>query len=155
MKTRDIIIVAGLGLLAYYLLMGKKKPLMKEDLPAGSGGSKAPLLKGNGAPEAPVKSPAQKTPLTVEDLSLKIKPSLPVQEYVMPTLEKPTLKEPISIPANNLIPNVYDRGVNQPMAVNDQYYASFAGNCSENMQNACKCASTRKEKFKLDIPKLP
>lgn len=155
MKTRDIVIIAGLGLLAYYLLK-RKKPLMKEDLPAGSGGSKAPLIKGSGAPEAPKNSsPALKSPVTLEDLSLKVKPALATQEYVMPSLEKPALRVPVSIPATNLIPDVYDRGVNQSLPTKDQYYASFAGACSESMESACKCASTRKEKYKLDIPKLP
>lgn len=154
MKTRDILIIAGLGYLAWYLLKGKK-PLMKEDLSAGKGGSPSPTIKGSGAPTPPPVMGGLKTPVTVEDLSLKVKPAFVPQEYVMPTLEKPTLREPIEIPATNLVPNIYDRGVNAPLATKDQYYASFAGTCSENMESACKCASTRKEKYKLDIPKLP
>ena len=154
MKTRDIVIIAGLGLLAYYLLM-RKKPLMKEDLPAGSGGSKSPVFSGKASPTPPTNTGGVKQPVTVEDLSLKIKPALVPQEYVMHTLEKPALRVPVSIPATNLIPSVYDREINKPMPVNDQFYASFAGACSESMESACKCASTRKEKYKLDIPKLP
>jgi len=154
MKTRNILLVAGVGLLAWWFLKNKKKPLTKEDLSAGQGGSPAPLLKGNGAPEAPAAS-TLKQPLTVDDLSKKQTVALEIKNYVVPVLEKPTLKEPIAIPATNLVPNMYDRGVGQPLPMNDQYYASFAGVCSENMESACKCTSQRKEKFKLDLPKLP
>lgn len=156
MKSRDILLIAVIGLVAYYLLMGKKKPLKKEDLPAGSGGSKAPLLRGSGAPQAPRNpSPALKSPLTVQDFSLQIKPAFATRDYVMPQIEKPALRQPIEIQALNVIPSVYDREVNQPLPNKDQHYASFAGQCSEDIQTACKCASTKKEKFEIDIPKLP
>lgn len=155
MKSRDILVLAVIGLAAYYLLMGKKKPLKKEDLPAGSGGSAAPVIKGTGAPQAPTSNGGQKTPVTVQDLSKRTKPTFVPTDYVMPDIEKPALKQPIEIPALNLIPNVYDRGVNQPLPNRDQYYASFAGQCSEDIQTACKCASNKTEKFKIDIPKLP
>lgn len=155
MKTRDILLIGGLGVLAYYLLTRKKPDLTKEDLSAGKGGSPKPTFPSQPKLATPPLNPNAKQPITVEDLSLKIKPVIPTQEYVMPQLEKPTLREPILIPATNLIPSVYDREVNQPIAPNDQYYASFAGTCSEDMQSACKCASTRKEKYQLDIPKLP
>lgn len=156
MKTRDILLVAGIGILAWYLLKGKKSPLKVQDLTAGSGGSAAPSLKGNGAPEPVAQlNSGLKQPLTVEDLSKKVTPVIPAKDLVLPVLDKPTLKEPLEIAPVNLIPNVYDRGVNQPLPLNDQYYASFAGVCSENMESACKCTSERKEKFKLDIPKLP
>jgi hypothetical protein len=154
MKTRDILLIAGLGYLAWYLLKGKK-PLMKEDLSAGKGGSPSPTMKGSGAPQAPATLGGFKKPVTVDDLSLQLKPVMQPQEFVMPTLEKPALREPIEIPATNLIPNVYDRGVNAPLPMNDKYYASFAGTCSSSMENACKCASTRKDKYQIDLPKLP
>lgn len=155
MKTRDILLLAGVGLLAWWYLKKKDKPLMKEDLSAGQGGSPKPTFVGDASPKPVPPIGIAKAPITVEDLSLKLKQTIPTSEYVMPVLEKPTLREPISIPATNLIPNIYDRGVNQPLAPNDQYYASFAGSCSEDLQTACKCATTKKEKYKLDIPKLP
>jgi len=155
MKSRDILLIAVIGLAAYYLLMGKKKPLKKEDLPAGSGGSKAPTMKGTGAPTSPTGNGGQKSPVTVDDLSKRVKPAFVATDYVMPQIEKPALRKPVEIQALNVIPSVYDRGVNQPLANKDQYYASFAGQCSEDIQNACKCASTKKEKFQIDIPKLP
>jgi hypothetical protein len=154
MKTRNILLLAGVGYLAWLYFRNKKKPLKAEDLSAGKNGSPAPLLKGNGAPEAPT-SPALKQPITVDDLSMKVTPVFDVQPMAMPILEKPALREPIVMPATNLIPNTYDRGVGQPLPMNDQYYASFAGVCSENIESACKCAGQRKEKYKLDIPKLP
>ena len=156
MKTRDILLVAGIGLLAWYLLKGKKTPLKVQDLTAGSGGSPAPALKGNGAPEPVAKLNAGlKQPLTVEDFNKKVTPVIPPKDFVLPVLEKPALREPVKIAPVNLIPNVYDRGVNQPLGETDQFYASFAGVCSENMESACKCTSERREKYKLDIPKLP
>lgn len=156
MKTRNILLFAGLGLLAWYFLKNKKIPLMAEDLSAGSGGSAAPTLKGNGAPEPVAQLNAGlKQPLTVDDLSKKVTPVIPAKDLVLPVLEKPALREPVEIAPVNLMPNAYDRGVNQPLPLNDQYYASFAGVCSENMESACKCTSQRKEKYMLDIPKLP
>jgi hypothetical protein len=152
MKSRDILLLAGIGLLAWYLLRDKKKPLMKEDLSAGKGGSDSPTFKGAEDKKISQK-PARKRPISVGDLSKKQPISIPTKLEVMPDVLKPELKEPILMPAANLIPNVYDRGVNQPLG--DQYYASFAGTCSENIQNACKCTSTKKEKYQIDIPKLP
>lgn len=153
MKSRDILLITVIGLVAYYLLMGKKKPLKKEDMPAGKGGSATPVFKGNGAPQ-PQPRPTP-TVVTVDDLSKKVKPAFVQTDYVMPDIEKPAYKEPIQMPALNLVPNIYDRGVNQPLPNKDAYYASFAGQCSEDIQTACACASTKKEKFSIDIPKLP
>jgi hypothetical protein len=152
MKSRDILLIAEIGLAAYYLLMGKKKPLKKEDMPAGKGGSDAPVFKGG---SLPTYQSRPTTPVTVDDLSKKVKPAFVKTDYVMPDIVKPAYKEPIQMPALNLVPNIYDRGVNQPLPNKDAYYASFAGQCSEDMQTACACASARKEKFSIDIPKLP
>lgn len=153
MKSRDILLITVIGLAAYYLLMGKKKPLKKEDMPAGKGGSATPIFKGNGAPQ-PQPRPTP-TVVTVDDLSKKVKPAFVQTDYVMPAIQKPAYKEPIQIPALNVVPNIYDRGVNQPLPNKDAYYASFAGQCSEDIQTACACSSTKKEKFSIDIPKLP
>lgn len=154
MKTRNILLLAGVGYLAWLYFRNKKKPLKAEDLSAGKNGSPAPLLKGNGAPQAPA-MPTVKQALTVDDLSKKVAQDLPVKNLVTPEILKPTFKKPIDIPATNLIPSVYDRGVGQPLPMNDQYYASFAGVCSENMESACKCVAGKKEKYQLDLPKLP
>jgi hypothetical protein len=155
MKSRDILLLAGIGLLAWYLLRDKKKPLMKEDLSAGKGGSDAPPFKG-GEDKKPSPYPPyrlRKNPLQVDDFSKKQPVFVTPKLDVMPDVLKPELKEPISMPAANLIPNVYDRGVNQPLP--DKYYASFAGTCSENIQSACKCTSKKSEKYQIDLPKLP
>ncbi len=153
MKSRDILLLAGVGLLAWWLLRDKKKPLMKEDLSAGKGGSDAPPFKGAQDKKAPNPYRLRKNPISVDDLSKKQPVFVTPKLDVMPDVLKPELKEPISIPAANLIPNVYDRGVNQPLP--DQYYASFAGVCSEDIQSACKCTSTKSEKYQIDLPKLP
>ena len=152
MKTKDILLLAGVGFLAWWLLRGKKAPLKKEDIPAGKGGSNAPTFDGPKEKEYKY-SPARKNPLLVGDMNKKSPAYINPKLQVMPDIIKPELKEPISMPANNLIPSVYDRGVNQPLP--DQYYASFAGTCSENIQSACKCTSSKNEKYQIDIPKLP
>jgi hypothetical protein len=92
----------------------------------------------------PVKSDApvnlKKSPVLIEDIRVPV-------------------KEPIYIAPINAIPNVYDRGVGQPltMAANgrQESFYNMSGYCSENVQNACKCSAGRTGKYTLDIPQLP
>lgn len=73
-----------------------------------------------------------------------------VEDIVVP------IKQPITIPATNLIPNVYDRGVGQfvDFSGSDRYY-NMSGVCSESVADACRCSVKDKESYKLDIPTLP
>lgn len=67
-------------------------------------------------------------------------------------------KEPVLIPASNLIPNVYSRGINQPIplevSANGDRYFNMSGTCSQNIESACKCTAKTKNRYKLDIPNI-
>lgn len=156
---KETLFVAGLaGILIYlYFKASKKKDkgTIKAELPP-------PQLGGGQEPTLTTKTTNQnasvKTPITVDDLSKKEILTVVPQVLVAPAESPSKLKEPIFIRATNVWPNIYDRGVGAPMPIkrlDDQYYASFAGPCSENMMNACRCVKEKDKKYKLDIPKLP
>jgi len=140
MKTRTIVGIGAIALLAY-LLLKKKKGVNLSDIKVDKN-APAPLtptasltvVKG----DAPVN--LKKSPVLIEDIRVPV-------------------KEPIYIAPINAIPNVYDRGVGQPLTVaangRQESYYNMSGYCSENVQNACKCSSEKKGKYTLDIPQLP
>lgn len=66
-------------------------------------------------------------------------------------------KKPVVIGATNLIPNVYDRGVGQTLSVSgdNAFYQNMSGDCSQNIQEACKCSEKAKPAYKLEVPSLP
>lgn len=140
MKTRTIVGIGAIALLAY-LLLKKKKGVNLSDIKVDKN-APAPLtptasltvVKG----DAPVN--LKKSPVLIEDIRVPV-------------------KEPIYIAPINAIPNVYDRGVGQPLTVaangRQESYYNMSGYCSENVQNACKCSAGKTGKYTLDIPQLP
>jgi hypothetical protein len=140
MKTRTIVGIGAIALLAYLLLRKKK----------GVELSNIKVDKNAPAPPTPTAS------LTVvkSDAPVNLKSSPILLEDI-----KVPVKEPIFIPATNSIPNVYDRGVGQPLAFsangNQESFYNMSGYCSENVQNACRCSAGRTGKYTLDVPQLP
>ena len=139
METRTILGLGALALLAYLLLRKKK----------GIELSNIKVDKNAPAPSTPTVS------LTVvkSDAPVNLKSSPVLLEDI-----KVPIKKPIFIPAINVIPNVYDRGVGQPLAVSanasQESFYNMAGYCSENVQNACRCTAGRTGKYTLDVPQL-
>ena len=140
MKTRTLVGLGAIALLAY-LLLRKKKGVELSDIkvdknaPAPSTPTAAVSVSKS---DAPVN--LKKSPVLIEDIRVPV-------------------KDPIYIAPINAIPSVYDRGVGQPLTIaangNKEAYYNMSGYCSENVQNACKCTQERTGKYKLDIPQLP
>lgn len=133
MKNRDILLLGGVALLAYLLLRRRKRPMVVSDIKTTvSAPTPAPSAK------AAFNDVLKKNPVLVEDIVVPV-------------------KKPIMIPATNLIPNVYDRGVGKDVdfgASGEKYY-NMSGICSESVAQACNCSVKNKESYKLDIPTLP
>lgn len=140
MKTRTIVGIGAIALLAY-LLLKKKKGVNLSDIKVDKNAPAPPtptasltVVKG----DAPVN--LKKSPVLIEDIRVPV-------------------KEPIYIAPINAIPNVYDRGVGQPLSTaangRQESFYNMSGYCSENVQNACKCSAGKTGKYTLDIPQLP
>jgi hypothetical protein len=140
MKTRTIVGIGAIALLAY-LLLRKKKGVNLSDIKVDKNAPAPPtptasltVVKG----DAPVN--LKKSPVLIEDIRVPV-------------------KEPIYIAPINAIPNVYDRGVGQPLSIaangRQESFYNMSGYCSENVQNACKCSAGKTGKYTLDIPQLP
>jgi hypothetical protein len=140
MKTRTIVGIGVIALLAY-LLLRKKKGVNLSDIKVDKNAPAPPtptasltVVKG----DAPVN--LKKSPVLIEDIRVPV-------------------KEPIYIAPINAIPNVYDRGVGQPLSIaangRQESFYNMSGYCSENVQNACKCSAGKTGKYTLDIPQLP
>ena len=140
MKTRTIVGIGAIALLAY-LLLKKKKGVNLSDIKVDKNAPAPPtptasltVVKG----DAPVN--LKKSPVLIEDIRVPV-------------------KEPIYIAPINAIPNVYDRGVGQPLSIaangRQESFYNMSGYCSENVQNACKCSAGKTGKYTLDIPQLP
>jgi hypothetical protein len=140
MKTRTIVGIGVIALLAY-LLLRKKKGVNLSDIKVDKNAPAPPtptasltVVKG----DAPVN--LKKSPVLIEDIRVPV-------------------KEPIYIAPINAIPNVYDRGVGQPLSIaangRQESFYNMSGYCSENVQNACRCSAGRTGKYTLDIPQLP
>jgi hypothetical protein len=140
MKTRTIVGIGAIALLAY-LLLRKKKGVNLSDIKVDKNAPAPPtptasltVVKG----DAPVN--LKKSPVLIEDIRVPV-------------------KEPIYIAPINAIPNVYDRGVGQPLSIaangRQESFYNMSGYCSENLQNACRCSAARTGKYTLDIPQLP
>lgn len=141
MKTRTIVGIGVVALLAYLLLKKKKKDVVLSDIKVGNP-TPAPANPTASVSVSKSESPVnlKKSPVLIEDIKVPV-------------------KQPIYMPPANAIPSVYDRGVGQPITIaangNQESYYNMSGYCSENVQNACKCSSEKKGKYSLDIPQLP
>lgn len=133
MKTRNILGILAIVGLGYYLLSRKKQP----------------------AKEIGQMADAQVKPTPVGSIANILIPTkvLTVEDIKVPA------KEPLYVQPSNAVPDVYDRGVGMPIASlsanGKNSYFNSSGLCSENMEKACKCATTTTNKFKADIPTLP
>lgn len=150
MKKETLLVIGLAGLLTYLYLRNKKK---KEQ---NISGNMTPSLAASDV--IPKTTVDLKAPVTLEDLSKKpATPMATMEPTVVIPKQEPVIKEPIYIPSSNLWPNIYDRGVGAPLptkAPQDQYYASFAGACSEDIQTACSCVKEKDQRYRLDIPNL-
>lgn len=144
MNRNTLLTIAGLGILAYLILRGKNKPA-KELGQAPDAANSARVVEGVDA--------GTKAKTTAGLKAQGIKP--PKKRLIMTEDIKVPAKEPIYISPVNLAPNIYDLGVGQPVfnaSGNDYGYYNMSGFCSENVQNACRCAEKTKTDYKLDIP---
>ena len=139
MKTRTIVGLGAVVLLAYLLLRKKK----------GVELSNIKVDKNAPAPSTPTAS----VTVVKSDSPVNLKSSTVLLEDI-----KVPIKNPIFIPAINVIPNVYDRGVGQPLAFSgnrsQESFYNMSGYCSENVHNACRCSVARTGKYTLDVPQL-
>lgn len=143
METRTIVGIGVIALLAYYLFKGKKVVTLAD----------IKVVKNPSVPRLPTQPIKVTVNNKVDDVVLRKSPLL-IEDIRVP------VKRPIFIPATNSIPNVYDRGVGQPLAfsasaINEDSYYNMAGVCSESTQNACRCSVERVKKNRLEIPQLP
>ena len=144
MNRNTLITIAAIGIVAYLLLR-------KKNTPAKEIGQAPDEAKGGSKVEGLDAGTKAQTTATLKAAGVRV----PKKRVIFTEDIKVPAKEPISIPAINLIPNVYDRGIGMEMPVNadgGQGYYNMSGFCSENMQNACRCADKVKDDNKLDIP---
>lgn len=118
METGNKILWFGAGVVGTILLLryyNKKKDVKVADLK----NENPPIIVGVPTP-APTPAPSGLTgnPITVDLLGNGIKP-------------------PIFVRPQNLIPNIYDRGVGLPM------YMNATGGAPVNIQQACRCAAKK------------
>lgn len=144
MNRNTLLTIAGLGVLAYFLLR-KKKTDAKELGQAPETPTTNKIIEGVDA------GTKAKTTATLRAQGVRV----PKKRLVLVEDIKVPVKEPIFISPANVIPNVYDRGVGEPtMSASgaDYGYYNMSGICSENVQSACRCAEKSKVDYKLDIP---
>lgn len=159
MKTNTIIGLGALALIAYYVF--RKKPVLNVEkapaTPPASVPSATPAAAGKivkGIDDGTIT--AEKRALAEE--AVKQRAARKRARMIMPDDIKVPAVEPITISPVNLIPNVYDRGVGQPtmnVAANGQSFYNMSGVCTEDIQNTCRCASSKKNGYRADIPQLP
>lgn len=150
MKKETLFIVGVAAVLAYLYLRPKKQAAPKAavvDMPP----PQLEIPNQTGKPAVGIKPP-----ITIDDLSKKNPSDIQMQVEIIKPQERPEIKEPIFIPATNVWPNIYDRGVGRslPTKADDVYYASFSGQCSENIQTACRCVKEKDARYRLDVPKM-
>jgi hypothetical protein len=145
MNRNTLLTIAVLGVVAYFVFRKPKEAKEIGQSPEDAGSKK--VVKGVDA--------GTKADTTATLKARGIKP--PKKRRVL-VADIKVPKNPVIIPATNLIPSVYGRGIGQPMptyvSANGQGFFNRSGYCSENIENACKCLTTDKQKFKLDIPNI-
>jgi len=140
MNRNTLLAIAALGLVAY--LLTRKKPQAKEI-------GQAPDIKTGDKTIVGVDA-GTKADTTATLLAKGVR--VPKKKLILVDDIKVGAKEPIYVSPINLAPNIYDRGVGQPlMATGDTFY-NMSGYCSENIQNACGCQEKKTNEFKLEIP---
>lgn len=143
MNTKTLVGIGALGLLVFYFLKKKKKSIDISDIKT---------MSSSPTPSIPLQPIVVSAKIASDDVVLKKSPML-LEDIRVP------IKRPIYIAPTNSIPDVYDRGVGQPLTMKanggQESFYNMAGYCSEHLQNACRCASKRTGKYKLDIPQLP
>ena len=169
MKTNTIIGLGALALIAYYVF--RKKPVLNvEKAPATPPASATPVAPPANVPSL-TPSPAVKLVKGIDDGIITDEKRILAEEeakmrlarkkarIIMPEDIKVPSVEPIMISPINLIPDVYDRGVGKQPRMNipasGESYYNMSGVCTENIQNTCKCASQKRNRYKTDIPQLP
>jgi hypothetical protein len=154
MNTKTLLGIGGVAILAYILFRNKKKvevsDLQKEPsnvIPAVVKNLKNQVLVSD------LSSNSQSR--TGIGVPIKVRRSRLILDQIKVPVKEPIIMNPI-----NLIPNRYDRGVGQELAVSASgevqgYYENMAGVCTEQIQKACKCTSEKQERLPLNIPQLP
>lgn len=148
MNKNNLITLGAIGLLAYFLL--RRKEAAKEIGQSENQSSSDRIIQGID------KGTVAQTTATLRASGV----SIPQRKLITVDDIRVPVKEPIYVPARNAIPNFYATNVGQPIseiaanASQDGFY-NANGTCTENIQKACGCASEKKGKSKLDIPKLP
>ena len=159
MKTRNVLIVGGLALLAYYLWRGTgKKPLLTKGMT-----NKEPL--GGGAKVLPAKDVMLPAPVTVNDLSSReaatrrerIKARVRNPRVVLPA-ERAEVKEEVVVQRTNLLPNAYNDNVGLPVeratiVHTTAAFQNFSGNTA-TIQDVCRCID-KQPKYRSALPKMP
>jgi hypothetical protein len=74
-------------------------------------------------------------------------------------INQKNVKDPIRVKPQNLIPDIYDRGIGddvnfQGSSGDEGFYHNLSGKDTINISSACKCSPNTKI-YKTDIPKLP
>ena len=67
------------------------------------------------------------------------------------------VKNPVSVRPQNLVPDIWGRGVGQTLgfdgSVDERFYTNMGGRDTENIYEACKCSTTT-TMYPTDLPKL-
>lgn len=140
MNRKTVFTIAALGILAYWLL--RKKPQAKEI-------GQAPDVKtGDKTIEGVDKGTVAQTTATLKAMGVTVpkKVLLQVEDIKVP------VKDPIYVSPVNLAPNIYDRGVGQPLMATSEAFYNMSGVCTEDIQKACNCQKDKSTEYKLDIP---
>ena len=140
MNRNTLLTLAVLGVAAYFLL--RKKPQAKEIGQAPS------VDTGNKTVEGVDKGTKAETTATLKAKGVKV----PKRKLLLVDEIKVPVKEPIYVSPVNLVPNIYDRGVGQPLMASGEAYYNMSGVCTEDIQKACKCQENKSKDYKLEIP---
>jgi hypothetical protein len=160
MKTSDVLLIAGIGVLAWWLL-GRKKPLEAKDMT-----NTKPLGSGAAPTEIPAVDAMVKSPVTVEDLSSRRganqrdKKSVRIRNpRVVKAVENPVVKGSLTIERTNVNPSVYNDEIGltieKPTIVHaTSDYQNFIGNTS-SIQKVCRCTSKTDKRYRTNLPQMP
>jgi hypothetical protein len=148
MNNNTLLWVGAGALVAYWLLRDTKKKDSAIAPSANPGMGTTPSL-----PKA-----KRMVELNINDLQnpvVRKVVNIP-QPRIIDEIDRPDLKEPIFVNPVNLVPNIYDRGVGQPIYPSQvtAFAHNMNGDCTTGVYKACRCAVQEKPIYKLDIPEL-